>query len=462
MTLQIALVFAILLASLVLFVGDWIRIDLVALLVLAGLAISGLVSPREALSGFSSPAVVTVWAMFILSGGLARTGIAGRLGDQLLHVAGQGELRLVLVIMLTSAFLSAFMNNVGVAALLLPVVMDISRSTGIAPSRLLMPLAYSSLLGGLTTLIGTPPNILVAEALRDQGLRPFALFDYSPVGGGAALGGILFMALVGRRLLPARESQQAPSEAVDAAVAEVAPEAAAASGRPSAADLEELYELHEELFTIPVAADSPLVDKPLAESRFGAALDLNVVAILRDGDTILAPLAEFRGRRSLVISEDSLAVERLTSADVDVAEVQLAHDSPLIGRALEEIDFRGRFGLNVLAIEREGSGDRQPRPAMSLQAGDRLLVQGTAARLEGLRADPAFQVTAAEHTRLYRLAERLFAVHVPPESVLAGMSLAEMRLGGAFGLTVLSILRQGRAHPMPDPVETLRALDTLI
>ena len=482
MTLQIALVFAILLASLVLFIGDWIRIDLVALLVLAGLAISGLVSPREALSGFSSPAVVTVWAMFILSGGLARTGIAGRLGDQLLRVAGQGELRLVLVIMLTSAFLSAFMNNVGVAALLLPVVMDISRSTGISPARLLMPLAYSSLLGGLTTLIGTPPNILVSEALRDQGLRPFALFDYSPVGGAAALAGILFMALVGRRLLPTRESQQAPSEAVDAAVADLAPEAAAASGRPSAADLEELYELHEELFTIPVAADSPLVDKPLAESRFGAALDLNVVAILRDGDTILAPgpqealrsgdrllvqgrperLAEFRGRRSLVVSEDSLAVERLTSADVDVAEVQLAHDSPLTGRALEEIDFRGRFGLNVLAIEREGSGDRQPRPAMLLQAGDRLLVQGTAARLEGLRADPGFQVSAAEHARLYRLAERLFAVHVPPESVLAGKSLAEMRLGGAFGLSVLSILRQGRAHPMPDPDETLRALDTLI
>lgn len=481
MTLQIALVFAILLASLVLFIGGWIRIDLVALLVLAGLALSGLVSPREALSGFSSPAVVTVWAMFILSGGLARTGIAGRLGDQVLRVAGQGELRLVLVIMLTSAFLSAFMNNVGVAALLLPVVMDISRSTGISPSRLLMPLAYSSLLGGLTTLIGTPPNILVSEALRDQGLRPFALFDYSPVGGAAALGGILFMAFVGRRLLPARESQRAPGEAVDAGLVEVAA-GAAASGQPSAADLEELYELHEELFTIPVAPGSPLVDKPLAESRFGAALDLNVVAILRDGDTILAPgprealrsgdrllvqgrperLAEFRGRRSLEVTEDSLSVERLTSADVDVAEVQLAPDSPLIGRTLREIDFRGRFGLNVLAIEREGSGDRQPHPAMPLQAGDRLLVQGTAARLEGLRADPGFQVSAAEHARLYRLAERLFAVHVPPDSVLAGKSLAQTRLGGAFGLSVLSILREGKAHPMPDPDETLRALDTLI
>jgi di/tricarboxylate transporter len=164
MTFQIALVFAILLVCLILFIGGWIRIDLVALLVLAGLAISGLVTPREALSGFSNPAVITVWAMFILSGGLARTGVAGKLGEQVLRVAGRGELRLVLVIMLVSAFLSAFMNNVGVAALLLPVVMDISRSTGTSPARLLMPLAYASLLGGLTTLIGTPPNILVAAS----------------------------------------------------------------------------------------------------------------------------------------------------------------------------------------------------------------------------------------------------------------------------------------------------------
>jgi di/tricarboxylate transporter len=481
-TLQILLVFAILLASLVLFIGGWIRIDLVALLVLAVLAISGLVSAREALSGFSSPAVVTVWAMFILSGGLARTGIAGRLGDQLLRVAGRGELRLVLVIMLTSAFLSAFMNNVGVAALLLPVVMDISRSTGIAPSRLLMPLAYSSLLGGLTTLIGTPPNILVSEALRDQGMRPFGLFDYSPVGGGAALVGVLFMAFVGRRLLPGRESPRAAGEAAVAAGAAAAAGAALPTGPPSAPDLEELYELHEELFTIPVAAGSPLVGKPLAESRFGAALDLNVVAILRNGETLFAPgpeeilrsgdrllvqgsperLAEFRGRRSLQVSEDSLAVERLTSADVDVAEARVLPGATLVGQALREVDFRGRFGLNVLAIEREGSGDRRPRPDLPLEAGDRLLVQGASARIEALRADSGFEVSAAEHARLYHLAEQLFALHVTPDSVLAGKSLAESRLGGAFGLSVLSILREGRTYPMPDPEEKLRALDTLI
>ena len=244
--------------------------------------------------------------------------------------------------MLTSAFLSAFMNNVGVAALLLPVVMDISRSTGTSPSRLLMPLAYASLLGGLTTLIGTPPNILVAEALSDEGLRPFGLFDYTPVGGVAMLAGIAFMALIGRRLLPARDPAMASGAAAAAAGADVG------EGGPAAPDLEELYDLHEELFTIPVGPGSQLAGRRLAESRLGAALDLNVVAIIRAGQTRVAPgsdavlmsgdrllvqgrserLAEFRGARGLEVSEDDLAMERLTSADVEVAEARLAPGSP--------------------------------------------------------------------------------------------------------------------------------------
>ena len=489
MTFEIALIFAILLVCLILFVGGWIRIDLVALLVLAGLAMSGLVTPREALSGFSSPAVVTVWAMFILSGGLTRTGVAGILGEQVVKVAGRGELRLVVVIMLVAAVLSAFMNNVGVAALLLPVVMDISRSTGTSPSRLLMPLAYASLLGGLTTLIGTPPNILVSEALRDQGLRPFGLFDYTPVGGFAMLTGTLFVALIGRRLLPTRDPATAPGAATPAAAAVGVPpiEADQALGHElepgrAPADLEELYELHEELFTIAVSRGSPLAGKPLAESRLGAALDLNVIAIIRDGHTKTAPgpeevlqpgdrllvqgrperLAEFRGRRQLELAADSLAVERLTSADVDLAEAELVAGAPFLDRSLREIDFRSAYGLSVLAIEREGAPDRRVRPDHRLRAGDRLLVQGPADRLEVLRREPGVVVSPAERATLYRLAERLFVVRVPADSMLAGRSLAESRLGGAFGLSVLSILREGTVQPMPDADEKLRAGDALI
>jgi di/tricarboxylate transporter len=153
MTLEIAIVFAILLIAIVLLITNWVRMDVVALLVLTSLAITGLVSPAEALSGFSNPAVITVWAILILSGGLARTGVASILGRKLLQLAGDSEVRLLVIIMLTVGVLSGFMNTIGVVSLFLPVVLDIARRTNQPPSKLLMPLAFAGILGGLNTLI---------------------------------------------------------------------------------------------------------------------------------------------------------------------------------------------------------------------------------------------------------------------------------------------------------------------
>ena len=184
MTIQIGLVLAILIASMVLFVSEKIRMDLVALMVLGTLVLTKLVTPPEAVAGFSNAAVIAVWAMFILSDGLTRTGIANVIGNTVLRLAGRTESRMIVVIMLTAGVLSAFMNNIGVAALMLPVVIDVARRTRIPASRLLMPLAYGSLLGGLTTMIGTPPNLLISGALEAAGHTPFGLFDFTPIGAG--------------------------------------------------------------------------------------------------------------------------------------------------------------------------------------------------------------------------------------------------------------------------------------
>jgi di/tricarboxylate transporter len=463
MTFQIALVMAILALTVALFVTERLRVDVVALLVLGGLALSGLVTPAEAVSGFSSPAVITVWAVFILSGGLSRTGVASLIGRQVLRLAGTGELRLMSVIMLTAGVMSAFMNNVGVAALLLPVVMDIARRTGHPPSRLLMPLAFGSLLGGLTTLIGTPPNILVSDALRDYELRPFQLFDYTPVGLVVMLAGVAFMALVGRHLLPARD---------------LAKEFAA----PNQANLEEVYDLHERLFVMRLPADSVLVGRTLSESRLGSALGLNVIGIIRDSQTRLSPdpgtvlcpgdkllvagrldrLAELRGRRHLMIEEDNLAVERLTSAEIEVAELRLSPLSPLLGQTLQQIDFRRRFGVNVLAIRRDGIPRRTNLQDIPLQLGDTLLIQGPPAQLEVLRDATDLLVSKVEAAEIYRLHERLLIVGVPPDSTLVGKTLADSRLGDAFGLTVLGIVREGTAQLVPGPTEQVMAGDTLL
>jgi di/tricarboxylate transporter len=202
MTPEIAFVLGVLVVSLILFISEVIRMDLVALLVLCALAIRGLVDSEQAFAGFSNTAVITVWAMFILSEGLTRTGIADIIGRQVMRIGGDREVPMILVIMITGAILSAFMNNIGVAALMLPVVVEVARRTRIPASRLLMPLAYSTLLGGLMTLIGTPPNLLISESLARAGHAPFRLFDFTPLGGAVMLIGVIFVALLGRLFLP--------------------------------------------------------------------------------------------------------------------------------------------------------------------------------------------------------------------------------------------------------------------
>jgi di/tricarboxylate transporter len=467
MTPQIALVLAILALAVILFVTERLRVDLVALLVLVSLTLTDLVTPVEALSGFSNSAVVTVWAMFILSGGLSRTGVAHLVGRQVLRLAGQSEVRLVAVMMLTTGIMSSFMNNVGVVALLLPVVMDIARRTGRPPSKLLIPLAFSALLGGLTTLIGTPPNILVSDALRDYGLRPFQLFDYTPVGLMVMLAGVAFMTLVGRHLLPARDLvKESPAQTLT--------------------DLRQFYNLRERLFVMRLPADSVLAGKALAESRLGSALGLNVIAIIRDGQAQLAPdpgavlqsgdrllvggrlnqLDELRGWGHLALEDDSLAVEGRISTEISFAEVQLSPHSSLVGQTLSQSDFRRSFGVNVLAILRGGVPRRTNLQDMLLQPGDTLLIQGPEAWLEVLQDAPDFDlfrpVPDAEVTEICPLHERSIVVRIPEDSVWVGKTLAESRLDDAFDLRVLGIVRNDITHLMPDPTEQLRAGDTLL
>ena len=457
------LTLAILAVAVVLFVTERLRVDAVALLVMICLALTGLVTPSEALSGFSNPAVVTIWAMFILSGGLYRTGVAGMIGRQVLRLAGEGEIRLVIMIMLIAGTMSALMNNVAVTAMMLPVVVDIARRTGRPPSKLLIPLAFGSLLGGTNTLIGTPPNLLVSMALESYGLRPFHLFDYTPVGLAVALAGVAYMALVGRHLLPARELTHA-------------------SPGWDLADLGKFYDLRERMFALRVPPGSALIGKTLAESRLGAALGLNVIVIIRDGHTILSPgldavisggdrllvegrahrLAELKERKNLVIEINELSIEDLLSAEIDAVEVGLSSNSELAGRTLRQIDFRRRFGVNVLALRCGGDLKRTNLQNMPLHPGDTLLCLGHHAQINSLCTDPGLRVSEAEPLETYRLHECLFAARVPEDSAMVGQTLVESRLGDAFGLTVLCIARGGVTCPAPGPEERLAAGDTLL
>lgn len=473
LTFDIALVLIILAAAFVLFVTEWLRMDVVALLVLGTLAVTGLVTPEQSLEGFANPAVVTVWAMFMLSAGLTQTGVAQVIGQQTLRLAGRGEVRMVVVIMITAGVMSAFMNNIGVAALMLPVVLDIARRTGVAPSRLLMPLAYGTLLGGLTTLIGTPPNLIVSEILREADLQPFRLFDFTPVGGAVMLAGVAFVALVARRWLPQRDPATETS-------ADPGAQAEQADGP------EGPYALHERTALLQVGADSPLVGVTLEESRLGTATGLNVLAVERNGKHHPAPdpgfvldagdrlmvegrldrFADLRAWRQVVVEDDNLGPERLVSESFDLAEFEIPAGSYLVGQTLGEVAFRQRHHAFVVALVRGADVRRGLLADERLQAGDRLLIEGNRDRIDALREAALLQATEpvdrAELTRRYRLEHRLVTVRFPDGSPLVGRSVTESRLGDALGFGVIAILRGETRLLWPGSDVRLKAGDRLV
>jgi di/tricarboxylate transporter len=467
MTPEIALVLTILAAAVVLLITEWIPMEVTALLALGAVALTGLVAPVEALSGFSNPAVVTVWAVFILSGGLTRTGVANVIGRFVLRLAGTREVTMIIVIMTTAGVMSAVMNNVAVAALMLPVVMDIARHTGRPPSRLLMPLAYGSLLGGLTTQIGTPPNILVSDALRDAGLKSFTFFDFTPVGLIVMFAGIAFMTLIGRHLLPQRD---------------VAKEAAA--GRKT--DWQAQYDLKERLFHIRVPRNSILLNKTLAQIRMGSILGWNVIGITRGDRTLLAPgptdnlqagdrltvegrvdaINALQNWHQMMVEEGGIDLQAPYSADIKIAEVALPGNSRWVGSTLNSLGFRGRFGLNVLAIRRNEHVRRTNLQDDPLQRGDLLLVAGADEHLEKLKNTAGFDrfryVELSELTDVYHLHERLMVMQVSADSALVGQTFKESRLGDVLGSRVFGIMRGSEPIIMPEPGEVLQAGDRLV
>jgi di/tricarboxylate transporter len=420
------------------------------------------VTPTEALSGFSSPAVVTVWAVFILSGGLSRTGVANMVGRQILRLGGRNEVRLLVVIMVVAGVMSAFMNNVAVSALLLPVVINISRRTNQPPSKLLMPLAFGCLMGGMTTLIGTPSNILASDILRDYGLRPFQLFDYAPVGIIINLSGILFIALIGRHLLPARGISKE-------------------FHKPSKTKLDQVYAMEERMFCIQLPPKSRLEGKSLVQSRLGSALGLEVVGIIRDGETQLAPGADTLLRsgdrllvtgvldqmnklqkwQHLVIEEDTLDISDLITGDNDILEIILSEKSRFLGKSLRQIGFRRRFNVNVLAIWKNGVPQRTKLVDIPLHRKTTFLIHGSHENLDTIRSSPNFTVISDHPAREYKLDGLLAKISFPDDSALVGTTLAESHLGSAFDLTVLNILREGSIHLTPNPTQILQVGDSL-
>lgn len=470
MTPEITLTLTILGVAVVLLAFARLRSDLIALLVLLSLALTGLVSPGEALSGFSNPAVITVWAMFIMGAGLTRTGVANLLARSILRASGGGEAKLLAILMFVVAGLSAFMNSSAIVAMFLPVVAYVAKKQRLLPSKLLIPLSFAALLGGVNTLIGTPPNILVSNALQEFNGQQFRFFDFLAAGLPVTVAGIAFVVVIGRHLLPKHDR--------------------AGELRRSIQEPGKLFGLEERLFTLHLPANSVLAGKRLTESRLGSALKLNVISISHDGKTKYAPTPNttLHGGDDLLVLGKSdwlqdlvhgqhislennngwddtdlkLNVKSLVSRQIALLEIVVPKDSELVGQSLYHCNFRKKYRANVLAILRNQRPMRTNLQDIPLQIDDHLLVQASRKDLEKLAAAKDFEPGRADAVKEYQLEERLLMVTIPDGSKLVGKTLADSELGEAFGLSVLGIIRKGKPRLMPKARERLRAGDQLV
>jgi di/tricarboxylate transporter len=464
LTFEAILLLSIIAAAFVLFVGGWLGVDVVGLLVLSALALTGLVSTQEALSGFSSPAVVTVWAMFILSAGLTRTGIAHRLGQPLQRFTQRSEALLMAALMVAASVLSALINTVTVAAILLPATMELARRSGRPPSRLLMPLALGCLLGGPFTGISTPPNILVTDALRAAGLRPFGIFEFTPITAAIVAAGIAFVVLGGRHLLPSRDTEVNADARLLLAVS---------------------YQLDAHIFTIRIPADSPLGGRTLSESRLGSAFFLTVLAlqrrtgltlaprpteILQAGDTLIVHghpdhLRRVHGSQHLQIEPLSFLHDQVYRC-LAVAEGRVTEKSPLLGITLRQSDLRSKHQVHVLAVYGLAEEKVEDLRRHQISKGDRLLLQGDREALEeAARQGFVTNLGYLEADEVKATAGglvKLLPVRVPQGSVLTGHDLVESRFGNGFGLTVVGIVRGEELMCMPSPLEKVQPGDLLL
>jgi di/tricarboxylate transporter len=450
MTPEIILTLSIIVVALIIFATEKLRVDVVALLVLITVGLTGLVGPKEVFSGFSNSAVITVWAVYIVSGGLFNTGVADYMGRFILHLSGTNEVRLIAIIMIVCGTMSAFMNNVGATAMLLPAVVSISWQTKIPVSKLLIPLSFSSLLGGGITLIGTPANILATNIVTERGLPTFGFFDFAPVGIAVFAAGILYMILVGRKLLPVRQPP---------------------------IDKKITNQLRSYLFEAQVLEDGKLAGLSLLESRLGADYDLTVVGIVRDKktkrvlhrNTIIQPndilliegsvdkLMTAKDELGLmVVNEMREEVDNVVDLgrEVDVIEATLAPRSSMVGRTLQSLQFRDRFGFTVLAVQREGEMITKRLRSIKLQFGDNLLLQGPRDRIPSLQQGNDFLVLEAidipknvKHKMPLAIA---ILVSVIGLVIFAGLDISLAMVMGAVGMVLTGCLSIEEAHESID------------
>jgi di/tricarboxylate transporter len=434
-TIQIAIVLFLLIGAVVVFAFELMTVDLVGLTVMAILIITRILTPDQAFSAFSNPAILMIGGLLVISGGLSQSGIPDAIGRKIYRFSGRSLNRLLIFVMSAEVVISAFMNNVASTAMFLPGVTALAKKAKVSPSKLLIPLAYASMLGGTCTLIGTSTNMAVNGLLRAYKIQPFGFFEYTPIGIAIALVGIVFVLLTSKFILP-----DYPSD-----------------------DLEAVREYVAEAVVLP---SSPVIGKSISELGL-ERMDLMVIGIIRGEETITAPSPNDRlGEKDLLLvqgaAENVLNIKTMPGLEIkedtrvrhtiptNIVEVELAPRSDFTGRSLKELNFRQHYGLSVIAIYRQHETVRGKIGSLPLKFGDVLLLQGPQPRLNQIKEDQnvIFLNEVVYHS--YRKLKGIVALSVFGLVVLLGglgvFPIAAVAFLGALAMILLRALPLKEAY----------------
>ncbi|MBI5953181.1 MAG: SLC13 family permease [Chloroflexi bacterium] len=452
---QIGLTFLFLGIAALLLLGNILRADIVALMLMLALGLSGILSPQEAFSGFSRSAVVIMFSAFTLAEGLRHSGLTERMGLFIIKLFGKGEKRLIFGVMTASATLSLFMNNIAAASLLFPSLSGVARRSKVSLSKLLMPLAFGTILGGMATLL-TTTNIIVSGLLRDAKLPGFTLTDFAPIGLPLAFAGILFMIFWGRRLLPNQSPAQRHEESDESD------------------DLLNTYQLAERLVRAEVRKDGGLDGVTLEKSGLREKYHLNVIAIQRGRFTLpIEAKTILHGEDILLIMarpEDSIPVslmdiliilpsgewqqDYLSTPNMKLIEAAIAPRSHLAHQTLKDIRFEQKFNARVLAVWRSGRSIRTRLADLPLEFGDGLLLQGTEKSLILLRTEPGLILLAESVPSIRMTLRGWFAALIMAVTLILAVifpdNIAEIMLSGAVAMVLIRTLNMDQAYRSVD------------
>ncbi len=432
MTFEIAIVFAIAFGAVVLFATEKLSVDIVALLIMGTLLVLGIVSPEEGIAGFSNKATITVAAMFILSAGLFKTGAVSYLGKITAIIFKKNYWLGLITVMISVGFFSAFINNTPVVAVFIPILLGVAKEIKTSASKLLMPMSFASMFGGVCTLIGTSTNILVSSIAEERGQPAFSMFEIAPLGLIMFVVGSIYMLTIGIRLIPDRRAE---------------------------GDLIESFNLQEYITEVVLLEGSSAVGYAIKDSPLVKEIDVAIIEIQRDEEIFSVPPPDF-----ILHSGDVLRVrcdlekfnkikaregilfkpqfkwrdEDIETADTKLVEGVVALNSDFIGKSLEHLKFRETFGATVLALRHRGKLMREKIADTKLNAGDALLLEVKTERFNQIRQSPSFVIISEIEQEKFRRNKLIPALIIVTGVILsASIGIAPIVVSAIVGAILL-------------------------